>query len=401
MTQIPRLIFIFLVIIFTLQGCNTLYRTSIVDIEVMIPAKVRLPHKYNHIAIKYNNTNVSYNPYFAMYSDGEQTLIDTVNLDSIAAVVYFQVFTDALKNNLLFDSVTILEPTYHTNYSYNGLSVEMDSSFLASTIENIPASKIAVRSLKIRLKKFIPENRANAKEIDPKYGLYSENEIEEIAETTGADLFLSLDLFAAFDAINYNSFSKSGHESVLSISFWNIYDLDTKELIYFYNKYDTVYWNTRQLSGLGIYNLKDAKKILPERKDAVLNAADIAGTNFAELLIPHWIEVQRMYYKSGQVELKKAEELVRQNKWLEAAEIWKKNVNNKNKSIAAKSMFNLALACEIEGNIDAAIDWVVKSSKVFDTKNEEHYYNCQSYLKILQQRKLDIRVIDRQLNPEL
>jgi len=401
MSRMPRYTLIYLAAILTLQGCNTLYRTSTVDIEVMIPAKVRLPHKYNRVAIKYNNTNVSYNPYFAIYSEGEQTLKDTVNIDSIASEVYYSVFTDALKNNIIFDSVTILDPSYYSNYSYDGLAIEMDSSFLASTVDKISPSKIAVRSLKIMLKKFIPDTRSNVKEIDPDYGLYSKNEIEEIAKTTGANLLLSLDFFAGFDAISYNRFTKTGIETVLNIAFWNIYDLDTKELIYFYNKYDTVYWNTRQLSNVDVYNLKNAKKILPERKDAILNAADIAGTNFAELLIPHWIEVQRMYYKSGHVELKKAEELVKQNKWLEAAEIWKKNVNNKNKSIAAKSMFNLALACEIEGNIDAAIDWVVKSFQVYKTKNEEHYFNTQDYLKILQQRQLDIRVIDMQINPEL
>ncbi len=122
--------------------------------------------------------------------------------------------------------------------------------------------------------------------------------------------------------------------------------------------------------------------------------------DFAELLIPHWVEVQRMYYKSGQCRIKKAEELIKENDWIEAAEIWKKNVNNKNKSIAAKSMFNLALACEIEGDIDAAIDWAVKSFHVFERKNELNYYNCLDYIQILGQRKLDIKVINMQLYPE-
>lgn len=384
-----------------LQGCNTLYRTSTVDIEVMIPAKVKLPKKYERIAIKYNNTNISYNPYFAIYNDGEQSLKDTVNMDSIASEVYYDVFTEALKNKILFDSVVILNPAYYNDYSYKGLSLDMDSSFLASSLDNIPTSKIAVRSLKMTLKKFIPDTRTNVKEIDPEYGLYSRKEIEEIAETTGANLFLSLDFFAGFDAISYNSFSKSGLETVLNIAFWNIYDLDTKELIYFYNKYDTIYWSTRQLVEVDATSLKNAKKFLPERKDAVLNAADITGTNFAELLTPHWLEVQRMYYKSGNVELKEAEKLIQKNEWIEAAKIWKKNIDNKNKSIAAKSMFNLALACEIEGDIDAAIDWAVKSFHVYGSKNETHYFHCMDYLKILGQRKVDIKVIEKQINPEI
>lgn len=390
-----------LAVVLVLQGCNTLYRTSTVNIEVMIPAKVKLPQKYKRIAIKYNNSNVSYNPYFATYYDGEQARKDMLNTDSLASEVYFKMFTETLKNNILFDSVVILNPTYLNDYSYTGLEVEMDSVFLKSSIEEIKPSKIAVRSLKTMLGKFIPEDRTNVIKIDPEYALYTRSEIDKIAENTGADLFLSFDFFAGFDGIHINNRTKAGAETVLNIAFWNIYDLDTRELIYFYNKYDTIYWNTNHLAGVEVYNMKNAKKYLPERKDAVLNAADIAGTNFAELLVPHWLEVQRMYYKSGHAELKQAEELIEQNKWLEAAELWKKNVDNKNKSIAAKSMFNLALACEINGDIDAAIDWTVKSFHVFESKNAEHYYNCQDYLKILQQRKLDIRVIDEQVYPEL
>lgn len=106
-----------------------------------------------------------------------------------------------------------------------------------------------------------------------------------------------------------------------------------------------------------------------------------------------------MYYKSGQVELQQAEKLALENRWFEAAAIWKKNIANKNISIAAKSMFNLGLACEIEGNIDAAIDWVVKSYHVFGNKNEEHRYHCMNYLQILGKRQLDIRTIERQLSP--
>jgi len=85
---------------------------------------------------------------------------------------------------------------------------------------------------------------------------------------------------------------------------------------------------------------------------------------------------------------------------LEAAKIWKANISNSNKSIAAKSMFNLGLACEMEGDIDAAIDWVVQSFQVFKQKNVMNAENCQDYLRILATRKFDFRRIEFQLNPE-
>jgi hypothetical protein len=105
-----------------------------------------------------------------------------------------------------------------------------------------------------------------------------------------------------------------------------------------------------------------------------------------------------MYYHSGNVELSKTDKLIEQGEWLKAAEIWKANIDNKNKKIAAKSMFNLALANEMSGNLDAAIDWAVKSFQVFEQKNEIHYQNCMEYIQIIGQRKLDIKTIDKQLN---
>jgi hypothetical protein len=101
-----------------------------------------------------------------------------------------------------------------------------------------------------------------------------------------------------------------------------------------------------------------------------------------------------MFYKSGNVEMKKTEELIEENRWLEAAEIWKKKTTNKNKSIAAKSMFNMALACEMNSDLDAAIDWAAKSYLVFGSKNELHAFNCQNYISILARRKLDIQKIE-------
>jgi hypothetical protein len=223
--------------------------------------------------------------------------------------------------------------------------------------------------------------------IDPEYGLYTKRQIQNIANSTGADLFLSLDFFSSVDGI-YLYGSRMAREKVYTLACWNVYDLKKVEFARTLQRLDTIQWIEP------VYSLKEAKRILPPRKDAVLNAADIAGSDFAEFLVPHWIEVDRIYYYPGNAELKKTEDLITQNQWLEAAKIWKKNTTNTNKHVAAKSMFNLALACEMNGEMDAAIDWAVKSFYVFGNKYPEHAFNCQEYIRILSQRKLDIQKIE-------
>ena len=100
----PRYVLIFLaflIVIVALEGCNTLYNAKTIDIEVVIPAKMRLPQKYNHVAVKYNNTNVSYNPNFSNYFEGDAIITDTTNIDSIASEIYFEMFVKSMKSNFI------------------------------------------------------------------------------------------------------------------------------------------------------------------------------------------------------------------------------------------------------------------------------------------------------------
>jgi len=54
----------------------------------------------------------------------------------------------------------------------------------------------------------------------------------------------------------------------------------------------------------------------------------------------------------------------------------------------------MTLACEMNGEMDAAMDWAIKSFYVFGSKNQLHAFNCQEYIRILSQRKLDIQKIE-------
>jgi len=397
-----------------LQSCNTLYNVSTIKIEIIVPGKIEIPSEYKTAAIRYNNCNIAVNCNFDYYQEDNETLINEFNIDSVAAEVYFQNFAAHLKNQQFFDTIFELE---QMNYS----DIETNDSLVYLQISNI-SNGDSVDTLTLNTEVFhftemvksfsdTAAKKSKIKFIDPKLGLYSKEEINQIADSTGADLLFSFDYFASIDGIfspnflfgstdtfmirdtKYYDDVETGKEVVNVLSYWNFYDLRKQELTYSYRKIDTIKWVDVAK------NLKEAKRVLPPRKDAVLSAADIAGISFAEFLVPHWIDVERMYYKSGHVELKNTDELIKQNRWLEAAEIWKKNTSNSNKSIAAKSMFNMALACEMNGDMDAAIDWAVKSFYVFGNKNEIHADNCQNYIRILAQRKLDIRKIENKLNP--
>ncbi len=387
------LILLFFLIFF--QGCKTLYNTRTINIEIIEPGRVNVSPKYKNVAIKYNNCNVGYNPDFATYFEGNRELTDTINWDSIASKVYYEIFVEHLIKQDFFDSVTVLNPTNFSSVKLVDSLIQkfdLEHDTIPTKGEKIQEKLVSYFTKLINLHPVELKHYSNSKTIDPKLGLYSKQELNEIAETTNADILFSFDYYTSLDGINFSPDYYTGYEKVQVMAFWNFYDLQSQKLQFLYTKIDTISWK------IEARNLYNTIKELPPRKDAILNAADITATRFAEYLVPHWIEVQRMYYHSSHVDIKKTDILVKENRWMEAAKIWKANVNNPNKNIAAKCKFNMALVCEMEGNLEAAIDWVVQSFHVFGSKNNEHYYNCINYINILALRKIDIKKIDFQFS---
>jgi hypothetical protein len=388
------LLFILLVLF---QGCNTLYNSRTIDIEIVEPGKTLIAPENKIIAIKYNNCNVEYNPVFANYIFGEKKIIDEINTDSIASKVYYELFLENIINQNYFDSIVVLNETDYSDIQLIDALI-LNSDFEQDSVPDNPDKqhKEIVRYFTHLITQSPVESKiyTKSKIIDPKLGLYSKQELKEIADSTNADILLSLDYYSSLDDISYYPDFFVDIETVHIMTFWNIYDLKNQKLQNFHLKLDTISWQIRT------DNIQYQIERLPSHKDAVLNAADIAGNKFAEYIIPHWKEVNRMYYHSNQVDLKKADKLVKENKWMEAAKIWKTNINNPNINIAAKCKFNMGLACEMQNDFDAAIDWIVQSFHDLGQKNEVHYNNCMSYIRVLSQRKLDIKYINLQLKAE-
>jgi len=385
---------LFIGTLFLVEGCNTLYNAKTVQIEVFMPGKFVFPATYKNVAVRYNNSNVSYNPAFAEYFILGERRVDTTNIDSIAGKIYFDAFKYNLKEQQFFDSIIELAPGNYSGDVFIAEDLSDSADSLLQSTKNPPGNK--TRVLRELHTKFPAKSSAGADTIivNAKTGIYTEKQLKQIADSTRADLLISLDYFGTIDGMNYVQPIYRGQRYVLTQGIWDLYDLKLMNLEYSGNLVDTVSWHTE-----GEYE-DEIEKWLPPRKDAILNASEISGANIADLFVPHWSQVERMYYSSGHVELKKADPLIQEGKWLEAAKIWKANIDNPNKSIVAKSMYNLGLACEMEGDVDAAIDWVVKSFRVFGQKNLVNAENCQNYLRILGTRKMDFKRIEYQLNPE-
>lgn len=379
-------------LVFVLFSCNTLYNSRTIDLEIFVPARVIFPEKYDTIAVRFNNINADYNPNFATYFENKQRYTDSINTDSVAAETYYKHFLKTLKSSSFFDTIVEIERQDYSNIFLSDSLLKLEFPGLNDSLCSDTLQKLepAVNFWSLAGQYQPPKNNRTKIHLDPELGLYSAKDLTRLADSSNARLLLSLDYFAAVEmktAFNEQNFT--GVFNVFIIAYWNFYDPKNLRWSYFYDRVDTLTWNF--VNGI---------EKLPPREEAIQKAAEISGNQFAEFLIPHWIEVQRIYYQSGQIDLKKTDALVAEGKWLEAAEIWRKHVENPNKNIAAKCKFNMALACEMLGQLDAAVDWAVQSYHVFGQKNPVHEQNSLEYINILNQRKLDIKRIEYQFNPK-
>lgn len=377
------LLLLFWLMVFS-QGCNTMYQTKVIDIEIVEPGKVLIPADYKKIAIRYNNCNIAPNTFFMQSQYNDEIRIDSTNLDSIASKIHYQYFVDELHNQQFFNSIIEIEAQDFSHILVTD-TISYSLDFDSTTSQELNTYLFSKHIHEHPMKK---ESSSSIKYLHPKLGLYETDELQNIADSTNAELLISLDYYSSLDAIFHNKKLGLKSEYVISQAYWNFYDLTKQEYLFFANRKDTVSWKVTPPE-------TRVRRKIPPQKDAVLLAADMSGTQFARFLIPHWIEVQRMYYHSGHVELKQTDQLVKDNKWMEAAEIWKANSNNPNKSIAAKCKFNMGLACEMQGNLDAALEWVVESFHVFGQNNIVHSENCRDYIYIISQRKLDKKLLDK------
>lgn len=208
---------------------------------------------------------------------------------------------------------------------------------------------------------------------------------EEMFQKTKSDICIFLDFF------NFSISKLNGLGDVVvnnaSLAWTIAFKTDT--LSYLYNQKDTLIFDDYDFS----LNLSSQKRL----NMLVNNSAEYLGRYFGSRIIPSWLTVERIYYKSSNQNMLLAEKYALNNQWIKAAEIWNKQTKNKNSKMAAKASYNMALACEMEGKLDVAVDWLIKSYSILNQNNEEHKANCQRYIGLIVLRKMEIEKLGKQV----
>ena len=154
---------------------------------------------------------------------------------------------------------------------------------------------------------------------------------------------------------------------------WRIYDPANKFILdeYLVNE-------NMVLTGAGINPVRAIEAIMG-RKEAVLQLSNSIGHNYALRILPYRIRVSRHYYVRGTNNFKIAKRRAQTGKWDEAAELWDKEVSNLKRKVAGRACYNMAIINEINGDLNAAVEWASKSYTDYKNKKALRYLNVLKY----------------------
>jgi len=213
--------------------------------------------------------------------------------------------------------------------------------------------------------------------------------VSKICEEKNVQVLFVLELFdtdskVSYAAVPVNIRTPLGnipgiehHASMLTTvkTGWRIYDPLQREILdeYALNRDIT-------LSGKGINPVAAAAAIM-NRKQALKDVSNKAGHAYALRLIPYWIRVSRDYYVKGSENFAIGKRKAQTGNWDGAAEVWKKETTSASSKIAGRACYNMAIICEINGELDKAIEW---AQKAYENHNNKL---ALKYVNILKNRK--------------
>ena len=206
------------------------------------------------------------------------------------------------------------------------------------------------------------------------------NTIDGLCQQYNVDAVLVLESFVErlvtkydYQLFSYNSSESFGARTDVKYkSEWRLYRPDNMKPALRFQLSDSIFWDGNSST------LRDVYAQMPHIKESLIGGGVAAGSYLASHISPNWVSRTRNYFSTGIKEIDLAIPLICNNKWEEATSIWSKYANIDSKRIRAKVEFNLALASEMNGNLDVAINWGLKSIK-------SHYtYATENYLDVLE-----------------
>ena len=328
-----------------LTSCSELLYTSL---DVLRPAKVTFAPDANNLLIINNTAKQPHNLGHRTDLLNQKTKITVIDTDSLPLFCLGSL-TEELESNGFFTTVKLAQNSLNTSANFSIINpLEYDS-------------------------------------------------VTKLCKLNKADVILSLDKIKVNDDISeYYLNDRSSFLGVFEVryeSYWSIHYPNKMEVTPISFK-DTIYWESES------YNRKSVISGLPKRTDGIIDGALNVGKKSVGRFLPYWEKADRYFYNSSNKYIKQGMDSVYVKNWKSAIESWQKAYKSKNALLQAHAANNIAIAYEITGDIDKAIEYATLSyytlgkSAFSDTKS---FIRLSEYMNELNVRKNDIGTLKKQL----
>lgn len=332
--HIFKLLILF-ILVWMAASCKSYYAT--LQIEVPIPAQQELPAEIQSLTLM----NRSITSQFVDH-----------NADSLQKYFYrngFQLSEDVLDISVSDTIVQALAPLLYESGRYDVV---------------VPIERNIPRGVPYQIK---PDTLDNLK-------------VSMICSLYNTDALMVLEQFSTKVMSDYSkeqSMSGSFHYASIDVkynAFFRIYQPGQKNPVKEIELIDTIYWESAEYTQSLLF------MNLPTVKQALINAAIKIALDTDSKLSPAWNSEKRGYFLFD-LKNDRGQQLVNENKLDEAKAFWLEMTQSPNKKDRARAEFNMAVVSELDGDIDQALKWGLKSYY------SHYHYQTEVYLKKLKALK--------------
>jgi Family of unknown function (DUF6340) len=214
------------------------------------------------------------------------------------------------------------------------------------------------------------------------------------------DAILSLDKLRVTDKLeeyydegigSYYAILEANYESSWTVSYPKLNKSNS------FSFKDTIYWDNES------FQRKKALGAIPDRYNALIDGALHIGQTSMKKLVPWWDKEDRYFFSTNHKSMKMGLDSVYTKNWKAAILNWEKGLLKAKPALKAKLMHNMAVAYEIDGDMNKAWEYSQKSVSTYTSSSMVDYSNfftINQYATQLKNRLAEIDLINKQLGIE-
>jgi len=330
---------------------------ALLTIENARPASEELPDDIQSITLMNRSMNAQFENYqedslqLYFYRKGFQ--LSKIVLDSVASDTTIRALASLLYESGRYDIVVPLERNLKREAPKTGTIGILDS------VVRLLPDELSYEQLPDTLNPYI---------------------VRKICSDYNTDALMVLERFSNKVMVDYSK-ERSGvneyHYASVDLkynAFFRVYKPGKNSLVKEIELIDTIYWESSD------YTIERLFGKLPSIKQTLINAGIKVALEVDEKLSPTWTSEKRGYFLFSPKN-DRGQQFMNDNNYEEAGKYWAEMSQSGNKKTRSKAEYNLALISELNGDVDGALEWGLKSFYSY------YRYQTEIYLKKLKARK--------------